>query len=84
MITSTSNGQIKKIQQLLKKIQDKKRRGAFRGGRDQDVREAPPERIEKIYLGASFAGKGTWREILRKRVWKKKRKSDGSRGGQSV
>ena len=55
MITSTSNGQIKKIQQLLKKSRTRKEEGLFVAEGIKMFREAPPERIEKIYLGASFA-----------------------------
>ena len=65
MITSTSNGQIKKIQQLLKKSRTRKDEGIFVAEGIKMFREAPPDRIEKIYLGASFAEKEIWKEILR-------------------
>ena len=51
MITSTSNGQIKKIQQLLKKSRTRKDEGIFVAEGIKMFREAPPDRIEKIYLG---------------------------------
>ena len=75
MITSTSNGQIKKIQQLLKKSRTRKEEGLFVAEGIKMFREAPPERIEKIYLGASFAEKGTWREILREKGLEEKAES---------
>ena len=85
MITSTSNGQIKKIQQLLKKSRTRKEEGLFVAEGIKMFREAPPERIEKIYLGASFAGKRNLeRDPSGKGAGRKSRKSDGSRGGQSV
>ena len=67
MITSTSNGQIKKIQQLLKKSRTRKDEGIFVAEGIKMFREAPPDRIEKIYLGASFAEKEIWKEILREK-----------------
>lgn len=75
MITSTSNGQIKKIQQLLKKSRTRKEEGLFVAEGIKMFREAPPERIEKIYLGASFAEKGIWREILREKGLEEKAES---------
>ena len=75
MITSTSNGQIKKIQQLLKKSRTRKEEGLFVAEGIKMFREAPPERIEKIYLGASFAKKGIWREILREKGLEEKAES---------
>lgn len=67
MITSTSNGQIKKIQQLLKKSRTRREEGLFAAEGIKMFREAPPDRIEKIYLGSSFAEKEIWRDILREK-----------------
>ena len=67
MITSTSNGQIKKIQQLLKKSKIRREEGLFVAEGIKMFREAPADRIEKIYLSASFAEKGIWKEILKEK-----------------
>ena len=45
MITSTSNGQIKKIQQLLKKSRTRKDEGIFVAEGIKMFREAPPDRV---------------------------------------
>ena len=57
MITSTSNGQIKKIQQLLKKSKIRREEGLFVAEGIKMFREAPADRIEKIYLSESYAAK---------------------------
>lgn len=67
MITSISNGQIKKIQQLLKKSKIRREEGLFVAEGVKMFREAPSDRIEKIYLGASFAEKEIWKEILQEK-----------------
>ena len=67
MITSTSNGQIKKIQQLLKKSKVRREEGLFIAEGLKMFREAPADRIEKVYLSGAFAEKGTWKEILREK-----------------
>ena len=67
MITSISNGQIKKIQQLLSQYRTRREEGLFAAEGIKMFREAPADRIEKIYMGASFAEKGTWKEILREK-----------------
>lgn len=67
MITSTSNGQIKKIQQLLKKSKVRREEGLFIVEGLKMFREAPADRIEKVYLSGAFAEKGTWKEILREK-----------------
>ena len=72
MITSTSNGQIKKIQQLLKKSKIRREEGLFVAEGIKMFREAPADRIEKIYLSASFAEKGIWKEILKEKGMEKK------------
>lgn len=77
MITSTSNGQIKKIQQLLKKSRTRREEGLFVAEGIKMFREAPADRIEKIYLSASFAEKGTWMEILREKGLEGKAESLG-------
>ena len=75
MITSTSNGQIKKIQQLLKKSRTRREEGLFAAEGIKMFREAPPDRIEKIYLGSSFAEKEIWRDILREKGLEGKKES---------
>lgn len=72
MITSSSNGQIKKIQQLLKKSRIRREEGIFAAEGIKMFREAPPDRIEKIYLSCSFAQKDAWKEILREKGLKEK------------
>lgn len=67
MITSTSNGQIKKIQQLLKKAKVRKEERLFAAEGMKMFREAPADRIEKIYLSASFAQKEDWKGILKEK-----------------
>ena len=67
MITSTSNGQIKKIQQLLKKSKVRREEGLFIAEGLKMFREAPADRLEKVYLSGAFAEKGIWKEILREK-----------------
>lgn len=64
MITSSSNPQIKRISQLLKKAKIRREEQVFVVEGMKMFREAPAERIEKIYLSESFAEKESWREIL--------------------
>lgn len=54
MITSMSNPQIKYIQQLLKKTKVRREAGLFVVEGWKMFREAPKERIEKVYASASF------------------------------
>lgn len=74
MITSTSNGQMKKIQQLLKKSKVRREEGLFAAEGLKMFREAPAERIEKVYLSASFAEKGIWKEVILEKGLEKKEK----------
>lgn len=67
MITSTSNGQIKKIQQLLKKSKVRREEGLFIAEGLKMFREAPADGLEKVYLSGAFAEKGIWKEILREK-----------------
>ena len=67
MITSTSNGQIKKIQQLLKKSKVRREEGLFIAEGLKMFREAPADRLEKVYLSGAVAEKGIWKEILREK-----------------
>ena len=49
MITSMSNGQMKLVQQLIKKAKARKDSGLFVVEGMKMFREAPQERIEKVY-----------------------------------
>ena len=48
MITSMSNGQMKLVQQLIKKAKARKESGLFVVEGMKMFREAPQERIEKV------------------------------------
>ena len=54
MITSMSNGQMKLVQQLIKKAKARKESGLFVVEGMKMFREAPQERIEKVYASSSF------------------------------
>lgn len=54
MITSMSNGQMKMVQQLLKKAKVRKESGLFVVEGMKMFREAPQDRIEKVYASSSF------------------------------
>ena len=73
MITSTSNGQIKKIQQLLKKSKVRREEGLFIAEGLKMFREAPADRIEKVYLSGAFAEKEPGRRYFERKDWRKKR-----------
>lgn len=64
MITSTSNVQIKKVQQILKKAKVRREEQVFAVEGIKMFKEAPKERIQKVYLADSFAKKQECREIL--------------------
>lgn len=64
MITSSSNAQIKKVQQILKKAKVRREEGVFAVEGVKMFREAPKTRIEKVYLSESFSAKEECREIL--------------------
>ena len=84
MITSTSNGQIKKIQQLLKKSRTRKEEG-FSWRKGSRCSGKLPGTDRKDISGGFFCGKRNLeRDPSGKGSGRKSRKSDGSRGGQSV
>ena len=58
MITSSSNAQIKKVQQILKKAKTRREEGLFAVEGVKMFREAPAERIGKVYVSESFSAKG--------------------------
>lgn len=64
MITSASNVQIKKVQQILKKAKVRREEQVFAVEGIKMFKEAPKDRIRKIYLADSFAEKEECREIL--------------------
>lgn len=64
MITSMSNSQMKHIQQLMKKAKVRRESGLFVVEGIKMFREAPGERIEKVYVSASFLESGENRKIL--------------------
>lgn len=64
MITSTSNTQIKKVQNILKKAKVRREEQVFAVEGIKMFREAPAERLAKVYLAASFAEKEECKEIL--------------------
>ena len=64
MITSSSNAQIKKVQQILKKAKTRREEGLFAVEGVKMFREAPAERIEKVYVSESFSAKEECGEVL--------------------
>lgn len=58
MITSMSNAQIKHIQQLMKKAKARRESGIFVVEGMKMFREAPVDRIEKVYASTSFLESG--------------------------
>lgn len=65
MITSTANAQIKNLIQLQKKKKVRDEQGVFIAEGLKMYREAPSERIEKVYLSATLAEQETGRQIRR-------------------
>ncbi len=63
MITSTANPQVKTILQLQKKARERKKQQLYVVEGIRMFREAPDERIARIYLSASFAQGEIGREI---------------------
>lgn len=55
MITSTSNGQVKQVMNLLNKAKSRRENKSFVVEGVKMVSEAPKERLEKIYVSESFA-----------------------------
>lgn len=80
MITSMSNAQIKHIQQLMKKAKARRESGLFVVEGIKMFREAPKERIHRVYASVSFWSQRTtvpfWRkkdsgrEVRRWRKWR--------------
>lgn len=64
MITSASNPQIKKVQQILKKAKARREEKIFAVEGIKMFREAPADRIEKVYVSSSFLEKPECGEIL--------------------
>ena len=64
MITSMSNSQIKHIQQLMKKAKARRESGLFVVEGIKMFREAPKERIHRVYASVSFLESKDNRTIL--------------------
>lgn len=69
MITSTSNPQIKNLILLEKKAKIRKEQGVFLAEGRKMLKEAPRERIQKIYLSESFLLQEENQELLRGREY---------------
>ena len=67
MITSMSNPQIKKVQQLLKKAKTRREEKVFVAEGIKMFREAPADRLCKVYASESFSGKTEFEDILREK-----------------
>ena len=64
MITSSSNVQIKKVQQILKKAKVRKEEQVFAVEGMKMFAEVPKSRLQKVYLSQTFAQKEECRKIL--------------------
>ena len=69
MITSASNVQIKKVQQILKKAKVRREEQVFAVEGIKMFSEVPKSRLQKVYLSQSFAGRRNveesfWRKAL--------------------
>ena len=67
MITSMSNPQMKKVQQLLKKARTRREEGLFVAEGIKMFGEAPKDRLQKVYAAASFAEKEEFQKILKEK-----------------
>ena len=67
MITSMSNPQMKKAQQLLKKARTRREEGLFVAEGIKMFGEAPKDRLQKVYAAASFAEKEEFQKILKEK-----------------
>ena len=67
MITSMSNGQMKNIQQLMKKAKARRDSGLFVVEGIKMFREAPEERIEKVYVSSAFLKEEGNRKLLKEK-----------------
>ena len=54
MITSTSNQQVKHLQQLAKKARERNEQGVFLVEGIKMFQEAPDEKIRKVYISKSL------------------------------
>ena len=73
-----SNGQMKLVQQLIKKAKARKESGLFVVEGMKMFREAPQERIEKVYASSSFLKEAENQECnsgkrLHRKEWKIRR-----------
>ena len=64
MITSASNVQIKKVQQILKKAKVRREEQVFAVEGIKMFSEVPKSRLQKVYLSQSFARKEECEKIL--------------------
>lgn len=67
MITSMSNPQMKKVQQLLKKARTRREEGLFVAEGIKMFGEAPKDRLQKVYAAVSFAEKEEFQKILKEK-----------------
>lgn len=65
MITSSSNNQIKNMIQLKKKAKERNKQDVFLVEGIKMFREAPKERIQKVYASAGFYEKTEHKELLK-------------------
>ena len=63
-ITSASNMQIKKVQQILKKARTRREEGVFAAEGAKMFREAPKDRLRKIFVSQAFALSREGKELL--------------------
>ncbi|MCC8028830.1 MAG: RNA methyltransferase [Lachnospiraceae bacterium] len=68
MITSTANAQVKNLVQLKKKSKERRRQQVYVVEGIRMFAEAPADRIEKIYVSASFAADSAHAELLREKT----------------
>ncbi|MCD8132604.1 MAG: RNA methyltransferase [Clostridiales bacterium] len=64
MITSTANAQVKNLVQLKKKSKERRRQQVYVVEGVRMFAEAPPDRIERIYVSASFAADSAHAKLL--------------------
>lgn len=64
MITSASNVQIKKVQQILKKARTRREEGVFAAEGAKMFREVPRERLVKVFMSQSLAASQEGKKLL--------------------
>lgn len=64
MITSSANGRVKQVMNLLKKAKARKEAGLFAAEGLRMFKEIPKDRIEEIFVSESFAAKDSHRKLL--------------------